>query len=318
VTRLGAVSVDLDEIGCYHAIHGLPVRPDAAAHAVYDLALERIASFADELGIPLTLFAIGGDLGRERSAEALRALVEGGDVEVENHSFSHRYDLWRLSRAAIAADVRRGAEAIAAVTDRRPVGFRAPGYTVSDALFDALADEGVTFDASVFPCPPYQLAKLGAMAAMALRGRESAAVVGAPLPMMRAPAEPYRPGRPWWKPGALPFVELPMAVARGTRLPLIGTSAALAGERGARWLTRGCIGRPLVSFELHGLDFLDESDGLTDLAPHQPDLRIPHEEKRRRLATVVRTLTESGYRMVTLSSAAGAFAEHRLAEHRHD
>ena len=31
-----------------------------------------------------------------------------------------------------------GAAAIARVTGRRPVGFRAPGYTVSDPLFDAL------------------------------------------------------------------------------------------------------------------------------------------------------------------------------------
>jgi hypothetical protein len=175
---------------------------------------------------------------------------------------------------------------------------------VSDGLFDALADEGVAFDASVFPCPVYQVAKLGVMAAMALRGRRSAAMVGSPLSMVRAPADPYCPGEPWWARGGRPFVELPMAVTRGTRLPLIGTSAVLAGDRGAGWLARGCVGRPLVSFGLHGLDFLDAGDGLDDVARVQPDLRVPVEEKRRRLAKVVTTLRQAGYRFERLSNAA--------------
>lgn len=322
--RLAAVSVDLDEIGCYRAIHGLPVRQDAAAHAVYDLALPRIEAFADELGLPLTVFAIGRDLERPESAEALRALwlrsrsrharsggassgraSSGGAVlEVENHSFSHRYDLSRLSTTAIADDVRRGAEAIGAVVDRRPEGFRAPGYMVSDALFDALVGEGLAFDASVFPCPAYQAAKLGALALGALTGRPSAAIVGEVGAMVRAPAAPYRPGRPWWSRGERSILELPVAVTRATRLPLIGTAAVLAGERGARWLARGCVGRPLVSFELHGIDFLDVGDGLDDLAAHQPDVRIPVATKRRRLATVVTTLRDAGYRFSTLAEAA--------------
>lgn len=304
MTRLAAVSVDLDEIGCYRAIHGLPVRPDVAAHAVYDVALSRIAAFADELEIPLTVFAIGRDLGRERSAEGLRALARRAGVEVENHSFSHRYDLSLLSRPEIASDVRRGADVIASAVDRRPVGFRAPGYMVSDALFDALEDEAVAFDASVFPSPVYQTAKLGVMAYQHLAGRSSASVVGDAVGMIRAPADPYRPGRPWPRRGTRPIVELPIAVTRGPRLPLIGTSAALAGERGARWLARACAGRPLVSFELHAIDFLDEGDDLHGLAPYQRDLRIPVEDKRRRLAAVVTTLEAHGYRFTTLARAA--------------
>ncbi|MEQ9324270.1 MAG: polysaccharide deacetylase family protein, partial [Polyangiaceae bacterium] len=308
---LGAVSVDLDEIGCYRAIHGLPVRQDAAAHAVYDVALERIATFVRELDVPLTVFAIGRDLARARSAEAVRALAGREGVEVENHSFSHRYDLSLLPRADIAADVRAGADAIAAVVDRRPVGFRAPGYMVSDTLFDALVDEGVAFDASVFPSPAYQAAKLGTLAYLGLAGRRSASIVGEPLAMIRAPADPYRPGGPWYVPGARPLIELPVAVTRGPRLPLIGTSVALAGERGAGWLARACVGRPLVSFELHGIDFLDANDGLDDLAPHQPDLRVAVEDKRRRLASVVTTLRTHGYRFGTLATAAESFLSPR-------
>src|SRR5512146_2264737 len=148
-TKLCAVSVDIDEVHHYLAIHGLPVPADAA-RAAYDLALPRIGAFAEAHGVPLTLFAVGEDLARAESASLLRVLAGRGHA-VESHSLSHRYDLTRLGPAEIAAEVEGGARAVAAVTGKRPAGFRAPGYTVSDALFDALEDAGVAYDSSVFP-----------------------------------------------------------------------------------------------------------------------------------------------------------------------
>ena len=64
-------------------------------------------------------------------------------------------------------------------------------------------------------------------------------------------------------------------------------------------------------FELHGIDFLDANDGLDDLAPHQPDLRVAVEDKRRRLASVVTTLRTHGYRFGTLATAAESFLSPR-------
>jgi hypothetical protein len=43
--RLAAVSIDLDDIDCYHAIHGLPATSQAPSHAVYDRALPRFEAF---------------------------------------------------------------------------------------------------------------------------------------------------------------------------------------------------------------------------------------------------------------------------------
>jgi hypothetical protein len=308
MSRIAALSVDLDEIGCYRAIHGLPVQQDEAAHVVYERALPRIAAFARAQSLPVTFFAVGRDLQRDASADALRRLSRELEAEVENHSLSHRYDLSRLARPAIAAEIRGGADVISEVTGRRPVGFRAPGYLVSDALFDVLADEGVAFDASVFPCPAYVMAKLGALGLMRLRGRRSRARVGEPW-MMIAPAEPYRPGRPWHRPGGRPFVELPVAVGRGHRLPLIGTSVVLSGGWGATRLAGACVGRSWISFLLHGVDFLDAGDGLEDVARHQPDLRVPWREKIRRLEAAVARLKAGGYRFTTLAIAAKVFAE---------
>jgi hypothetical protein len=301
--RITSVSVDIDEVHHYFAIHGLPL-PEGAAAAAYDVALPRLGAFAEARGIPLTLFAVGEDLARPASAEVLRVLSARGHA-VESHSLSHRYDLTRLPRDTIAREVEEGARAIARVTGRRPAGFRAPGYTVSDDLFDALEEAGVAFDASVFPCPPYYLAKAATLASMRLAGRVSRSILDTPR-VLGAPTRPYRPGRPWYRRGSRGFVELPVQVTPGLRLPFIGTSVALLGERGARWLARACAGERFVNLELHAMDFLDAADGLEALVPHQPELRIPLARRIEALAAALDVLQAAGHAFVGMEEAARA------------
>ncbi len=316
--KLCAVSVDLDEIHHYFAIHGLPAppvtlgdpervpqTPPGGAHAGYDVALPRIGAFAAARSLPVTLFAVGEDLDREASARALQALVAQGHA-VENHSQHHRYDLTRLSPEEIAREVREGADAIARVTGRRPEGFRAPGYTVSDALFDGLEAEGVRFDSSVFPCPPYYLAKAAAMGGMRLRGRTSRSILDTPR-VLGAPRRPYRPGRRWYQRGERPFVELPVQVTPFLGLPFFGTSIGLGGPAVARALARQCAGEPLVDLELHLIDFLDASDGLEGLLGHQPELRVPLARRLDALGAALDELARAGYAFVLLAEAAGRF-----------
>src|SRR4051812_20825782 len=81
--RVCSVSIDLDEIACYAAIHGLNL--GAQSHAVYDSAIERIRDFAASLALPLTLFVIARDLERDRNLRVLRQAVSDGH-EIGNHS----------------------------------------------------------------------------------------------------------------------------------------------------------------------------------------------------------------------------------------
>ncbi len=301
--RLCAISVDLDEVPHYFAIHGLPLE-GSDAHAAYDRALPRLGAFAEARGVPLTLFAVGADLERPESAEVIRVFSKRGHA-IENHSLNHRYDLTRLSRDEIKREVAGGAGAIERVTGRRPKGFRAPGYTVSDALFDVLEEERVAFDSSVFPCPPYYLAKAAALAGMRLRGRTSRSVLDTPR-VLTAPTKPYRPGSKWYRSGFRSFLELPIQVTRGLRLPFIGTSVELAGRRGAAWLARGCAGASLVNLELHAIDFLDVSEGVEKLRGHQPELARPLEDRLAALGSALDALKSAGYSFVRLDEAAAA------------
>jgi peptidoglycan/xylan/chitin deacetylase (PgdA/CDA1 family) len=301
--RLCAISVDLDEIPNYFQIHGLDA-PNGASTAVYDVAIDRLMRFANDARLPLTLFAIGSDLARPEAAAKLRAARDAGH-EMANHSLDHRYDLTKLDRAAIRSQIEGGADAIARATGERPIGFRAPGYTITDEVFDVLRELDVRYDSSVFPCPAYWALKTAAIGLIAARGRTSRSVVDTPAVLL-APTRPYVAGTPYWRRGDK-LLELPVQVTRGLRMPFFGTSITMAGPGRARWLAKMCVGEPLINLELHGIDVLDARDGLEALRPHQPDVRVSTASKLASLHAVVDVLRAAGYSFVTLRDAASAF-----------
>jgi peptidoglycan-N-acetylglucosamine deacetylase len=298
---LAAISVDLDEIHHYFSIYGLPLPSGAAGHAVYDIAIDRLEDFARSHDLPLTLFAVAADMARPENAARLRRASEHGH-EIGNHTLDHLYDLTRRSREEMVRQVESAVVVLEGATGQRPIGFRAPGYTVNQTLLDVLVECSVGYDSSVFPCPAYYFAKASALAAIRLRGRRSHSVLDTPA-VLTAPVRPYRIGEPYWRRGS-GLLELPIQVTRGLRLPYIGTFLTLPGPDGARLLTRGVIGEPLVNIELHGIDFLDAGDGLEQLRSHQMDVRVPLARKLAALSAVVETLRRAGYSFVRLGEAA--------------
>jgi peptidoglycan-N-acetylglucosamine deacetylase len=303
--RLCAISVDLDEIRHYYAIHGVSPSERGAENAVYDRALPRYRDFAKAEGLPLTLFAVGADLSRPSNGALLRSLSRAGH-EIGNHTFDHLYDLSRRPADDIRAQIERANEVILIQTGQRPLGFRAPGYVMSDAVYTALAECAMQYSSSLFPCPYYHAAKLVALAGQKLRGRVSRSIVDSPR-VLGAPRTPYRVGQPYWRsgPGVL---ELPIQVTPRLRLPFFGTSLTLLGPELARRMAQQLLGQPLINLELHGVDLLDEHDHLQVLAQYQFDLRISLQRKWAVLTAVVAELRAGGYEFVRLDEAARRFS----------
>jgi hypothetical protein len=234
---------------------------------------------------------VGRELLRDETATCLRVAAQSG-ARVENHTWSHPYDLSRMPATRIDSELGRAGKIIESVTDRRPIGFRAPGYVTNEMLDDAVRRAGFLYDASPLPSPAYYLAKVATLAAMRVAGRESVAIVS-------DPRAPWGPRMPHWDRG---LWRIPMAVTRRLRLPVIGTALVLAGVRGARRLVRGCVGDPVVSIELHGVDFLDATDGLDDLGAHQWDVRVRLRDKFRALDAALVVLRDAGYAFVPLEA----------------
>jgi hypothetical protein len=293
--------VDLDEIPNYFGIHGLSAPSGPEAHAVYDTALQRLQDWAAGHGIPLTLFTIGSDLSRPENAVTLQRMARAGH-ELANHTLDHRYDLTRLNREQQVQQVAGAVERIREATGYSITGFRAPGYTTTDTLYEVLTELGVAYSSSVFPCPPYYLAKAMALLAIRLRKRESHSILDVPEVLL-APRAPYRVGSPYWQPGA-GMVELPVQVTEHLRLPFIGTTLTLFGPERARWLTQDVVHSSFVNLELHGIDVLAAADGLSALEPHQPDVRVPLQRKLDSLDAALGVLKGAGYSFIRLDEAA--------------
>lgn len=303
--KLCALSVDLDEVHHYFSIHGLIPSSGVNAHAVYDRAVARFLTLAASERVPLTFFAVGADMQRPDSARVL-ALAAASGHEVANHTLDHRYDFSRLSRTAMRQQVEGGCDALQRVTGKRPRGFRAPGYAMTDRAYQVLAECGVSYSSSLLPCPLYYGAKVVALGLQRAQGRKSSSIVHSPA-VLRAPLKPYRVGQPYWRRGkGLP--ELPISLTPGLRLPFIGTLLSALGSTGAGWLAKTLKGRSFVNLEFHGIDLLDERDGLVELRHHQPDVGLPLERKQTSFQAAIGQLRGAGYRFVTLREAALAVA----------
>lgn len=305
VDRVACVSVDLDEIHHYAAIHGLadPALDRASeARLACTVGLERALHWAERHRIPLTLFVVASDLDDERVRSRLSRALDAGH-EIASHSLTHPYDLVRRGEAELAREVSGSFERIEARLGARPAGFRAPGYLVCEAMFDALERAGASYDASILSAPVYDLAKMAAMASMRVAGRSSRASLG-DRAVWRAPTEPYRPGRSPYARGARRLVEIPMTVTHVARLPIIGTTLGLLGPALAPRLVRAAGAPRSFSLELHAIDFLGADDGLEVLRGHQPELTRSLAVRRAALSAAVSELCREGYRFATLRERA--------------
>jgi peptidoglycan/xylan/chitin deacetylase (PgdA/CDA1 family) len=278
------VSVDLDGLWCYHEIHGLPPRSESIDPA-YDVGVRRLLEFFDALDIPTTLFAIGRDAEHPPHAELL-ADAAGRGHEIASHSHAHDYALRRRRIHEIREDLRRADRAIEEATGTRPVGFRTPGYNVDTRILGVCAELGYRYDSSVFPCPPYWLAKAAVMGWLAVRGRRSRSSMTRPDTLF-TPLQPYRPDATaigQVDPQSRLPLEIPMCVVPGVRFPIIGTSLHLIGARGFE-LIAALLRRThprLLNLEFHAIDFMDADDpGAAALGGVQPDLSIPWPRKAR-------------------------------------
>jgi len=268
-----SVSVDLDGLGCYAAIHGLSLRLDERAErAVPELAVQRFCELFEALGVRATFFVIGRDAG---IAPARLKAAGGAGHEIASHSYAHDYALSRRSREEIAQDLALAERAIEDACGSRPRGFRAPGYTLSPALLDAVRERAYAYDSSLLPSPPYYAAKAAALAVYALRGRSSQSILGG-LRQLFAPRGPHR------RRGVR---ELPVATLPGLRAPVIGSTVLPFP-----WLARRAFAGGHLNLELHGIDALDATDVPQEIAAAQPGLRMRAAEKLRRLRGLLETL----------------------------
>jgi peptidoglycan/xylan/chitin deacetylase (PgdA/CDA1 family) len=279
------VSVDLDDIACYTAIHGLPAPDQAHAGLVLERALPRFLELFAELDVRATFFVIGRDLERDlegsgRGAAWLQAAMKAGH-ELASHSYAHDYGMIGWSADRIAADLAK-ADALLRGIGAEPRGFRAPGYLHDTRMLRQVAALGYHYDSSLLPSPPYFAVKQSVLAAMRVTGRTSHSQMGHARSFLGPTTPHLLVDSGLW--------EFPMSVSPTLRWPLIGTTL-LAGPEPARRLAYAQASTlAWLHLELHGIDLLDaDEDDLAALARREVALRTPMAMRRSRLQALLRT-----------------------------
>jgi polysaccharide deacetylase family protein (PEP-CTERM system associated) len=104
----------------------------------------------DASGAKATYFVLGWVA---RRFPALVREIQARGHEVACHSFWHR-PVCSLTPETFREDLRLACDVIAEAAGVRPIGFRAPSWSItpeSTWAFDILAEEGFLYDASIFP-----------------------------------------------------------------------------------------------------------------------------------------------------------------------
>ncbi len=145
---IASLSLDLDNQWAYMKTHG-----DAQWEtfpSYLDLAVPRILSFLKQRELKITFFIVGQDAALEKNRDAITSIFDAGH-EIANHSFGHEPWLHLYSRSEIVEEFEKTEDAIESLTGVRPVGFRGPGYSLSQTVIDVLGERGYEYDCSTLP-----------------------------------------------------------------------------------------------------------------------------------------------------------------------
>ena len=145
---IASLSLDLDNQWSYMKTHG-----DAGWESFpsyLDVVVPRALEFLKERDLDITFFIVGQDAALDKNREALLSIAAAGH-EIGNHSFNHEPWLHLYSRDELVEEFERSETAIFEATGKRTVGFRGPGFSLSETVVDILAQRGYEYDCSTLP-----------------------------------------------------------------------------------------------------------------------------------------------------------------------
>ncbi len=280
-----AISSDIDTLHSIYKGHGL--RCPTYTFAEFEMGLENFARFLEPFGIKATLFMVGHDFLQPQNHSPIRAMVKAGH-EIANHTHTHAQGFRFLTPEQKETEIAGMETVCEQVTGQRPVGFRSPGWNISDDTLSILKRRGYLYDSSVFPTTLMPLLKLLHWRTTRSRQGGERTTLGH-LKYMLAPTSPYPTGQgSLGKRGQGGIIEFPITVVPVIRLPFFATFLLATGLElfNLSYRTLKALKRP-IQFQFHLSDFVDYSH--PDLAGQVPlvgqgvyvpqALRIPLNQK---------------------------------------
>jgi len=113
-------------------------------------SVQPLLDLLDRYNVRVT-FAVLGSVA-EKHPELVKEIHDKGH-EIASHAWSHK-TLYALGKEDFDDEIRRSVDLLTSITGERPVGFRAPSFSIDNSTkwaFEILEKYGFKYDASVFP-----------------------------------------------------------------------------------------------------------------------------------------------------------------------
>jgi len=143
-----SLSLDLDNQWAYMKTHGNDGWESFPSYL--DIVVPRILNFLEERGLKITFFIVGQDAILEKNSKAIQSIGNAGH-EIGNHSFKHEAWLHLYSEQQVESEISITEGLLEKLTGQKPIGFRGPGYSLSQSVLRVLYDRGYQYDASTLP-----------------------------------------------------------------------------------------------------------------------------------------------------------------------
>jgi peptidoglycan-N-acetylglucosamine deacetylase len=308
---ISSLSLDLDNQWSYMKTHGDGGWSSFPSYL--DTLVPRVLNFLKERNLTITVFVVGQDAALDNNQEALRSIADAGH-EIGNHSFHHEPWLHLYSAQQIEEEIATAEEHIERATGQKPVGFRGPGYSLSQATVKELIRRQYLYDATTFPTFLMPIVRLYYFATATLTDEQKRQrrQLGGRL------RDGLRPNRPyWWNIDGKSLFEIPVTTLPGVKLPMhmsyLLTLRQLSSKLAIKYFATGLRLCRLMNLEpsivLHPTDFLgiDDGKGLSFI----PGMGLPHGEKLEFVNEVLNTL-QAAFSVVTLREHATRAARGKL------
>jgi peptidoglycan/xylan/chitin deacetylase (PgdA/CDA1 family) len=301
----GAITVDLDGIDCYHKIYQINSKLSAKEElAEYTLrnTLPGIRKFLDANNIKATFFVIGNDLESDFVATQLRCFADESH-ELANHSFSHPYGLPNLPKSDMLQELERAHKIIQDKTGVTPVGFRTPGYHLSDDLRVVLENLGYLYSSSMMTSVTYWLAKYLVVNFHKLFFNVESAVTIHPFTDVLKSSTPAYPNKE--SAGGRQIIEIPISTGPfPLQIPLVGSFISLLPFPFLFDLPGGYP--PVLNF--HALDFWPDEKHLdSELRQKELYLKLPLTKRLKRYQSLIDSFKRKGVYFTTLDKIACSY-----------
>ena len=145
---INALSFDVED--WYQIVYKQMVGKETKPSLTVNANVLRILSILAEHQVKATFFIVGTTA--EAHPKLIKEVHDQGH-EIASHSYTHQ-TLFQHTPDSFRTDLRLSLSVLEAITGEKPLGFRAPAFSITEETLwalDILKEEGVEYDSSIFP-----------------------------------------------------------------------------------------------------------------------------------------------------------------------